>query len=592
MLGGAVVTGVLVGAGVIGALMALRGDASPPAVCAPDIALAPHWNADVRARVAAAFASAGSGDASAFTSAVEQWTGTWQGQATATCTAVANGTEPPELHARRRQCLTRRLSTLDAAIELVLHADRSVAVAAPRSVDDLPELARCGDLASLAALPPEPAAGSASTGARRKLDVAEAAIGFGLHPLVIDNAGAALAQLGALDDRALRYECNAALGIAEAGLERDPAGAADQLWTTIAIDPTRADDVAIRVWITLASAVGEAGGLPEQGVHLAGIAESMIRGPGHAELDEGELDLRLAVLLVDVDRSAEAHTRLLRAEELFTRTHDARRLSTALAVEARLLSDAHHGDEAVTAFERALAASEAAGAPLIDRARLLDELADAQRDIPRWDAALASDHRALDLVGAAPDTAAIVVQLRAGIVQSLVGKGDVAGALREGEGAIAFAHAELPKENALEQRLLVIVGELELRAGTPEAALEALQDAERIYYDSFPIRRKGDWAPPYAMHTLLARAFRLTGHTQEMIVAAEHAAELAETADGVMPRVDALTELAEAQWLRGDRAAARLSMEQVVLELVAVEAPSPALVARAQVARAWQAAHR
>jgi eukaryotic-like serine/threonine-protein kinase len=118
----------------------------------PSVAL---WNPERRAKLHAAFAATKLGHATDTSARVEghldAWVEDWRAQRRETCRGELSATDLTRpVVARRRECLTRAIASLEAAVDVLERADARVVDNAIATVTGLPALADCRDDEQLA----------------------------------------------------------------------------------------------------------------------------------------------------------------------------------------------------------------------------------------------------------------------------------------------------------------------------------------------------------------------------------------------------------------------------------------------------------
>ncbi len=156
-------TGVaLVGAAALAGFLAAKSQAA--SLCSGgDAELAVAWSTAQRARVEQALSAAGPAFASEVWPRVaadlDAYVADWKAMHRDACMAHQRGEQSDQMLDRRMACLGQRKAALGGAAEVLAEGGGKVAIEALGVVHDLPPIARCGDVAALAAgvAPPEDA---------------------------------------------------------------------------------------------------------------------------------------------------------------------------------------------------------------------------------------------------------------------------------------------------------------------------------------------------------------------------------------------------------------------------------------------------
>ncbi|MBL9101956.1 MAG: protein kinase [Myxococcales bacterium] len=163
----------LVGVAALGGFLAAKSQAA--SLCSgADAELAAVWSAPRRARVEQTLAAAGPAFAAEVaprvTADLDAYAAAWKAMHHDACMTHQRGEQSDQMLDRRMACLGQRKAALGGAAEVLAEGGDKVAIEALRVVHDLPEVARCGDVAALAAgvAPPADAAAAQRVGESRE----------------------------------------------------------------------------------------------------------------------------------------------------------------------------------------------------------------------------------------------------------------------------------------------------------------------------------------------------------------------------------------------------------------------------------------
>ena len=314
------------GIGVLGWWQGRQALASRPCVDA-GAPMARVWNRGQRAALEEAFRAtghphAGEGFASAV-GGIDRRAAAWSAMRTDACEATSiRGEQSAELLDLRMECLEQRRIDLQAHVELLLHADRSLVqrvYESPQPSAHLDESADTETLRGAERLPEGAAARARFDGLRAQLGRARALQDAGRYRDVVPLADEIAAGAQALRHRTLEAQ---ALWIRGRSLEYlgdyPPARAAFGESARAALSGRR-DDLAATAWSALAWTVGVRENHLADAHEWARYAEAALeRLPGRAEL-RAELWRVEGVLYFRERRWGEAKAAALRSLELFRR---------------------------------------------------------------------------------------------------------------------------------------------------------------------------------------------------------------------------------------------------------------------------------
>ncbi|MGE0398803.1 MAG: serine/threonine-protein kinase [Kofleriaceae bacterium] len=320
-LGGVGVAGVVAAV----AIVASRASSTGPTCEHMERALAGVWDETRAAAIRDAFAKTGVRDAAdtaaRVTKAISDYTATWIDARAAACEAThVRGDQSAELLDRRVACLDRKLVAVDALVDLLAETragedvDRSLGAALR-----LPPLAECADpdaLASVAALPADPAKRAEIEQVRIQLASAKALADIGQFK-------DARAKATALVQRAtaVAYPPLVAEALHRRGqMERLDGDAAAAVATFDAALVPAADAHDDRLFVELLSekiyTVGEQLQRPAEALALRAVAEAALHRAGSDRVTTGNLMANLGRVLLANNKFAAAQELLERALSL------------------------------------------------------------------------------------------------------------------------------------------------------------------------------------------------------------------------------------------------------------------------------------
>ncbi len=373
-----------------------------PRICSgAEAQLVGVWGPEQQARVELVLATAGPQLAAELqprvAASLASYSAAWKAAHEDACLAHARGEQSDQLLDRRMACLEQRKAALHEAVVVLTEADAEVVREALRVVHDLPLIARCNDVAVLAAAvapPSDPAVAEAVVRLRTSLARTEALAHAGRIAEAIalgDEVATAAGELGyrplAAEALLLRAKVGLKVGIESGARER----LRQAMLTGIGsgTDEVAAEAAALQVFVrgqvdeTLATALDEVGlaeelahrlpqpepilGLLENNigtVHMArgelpearaAFQRALVRRERALAPDNVELAYTLANLALVEDRPAEREGLLRRALAIFTAALGPSHVQTLDLQQVA----GHHTLDPVAAFELALPGCEA-----------------------------------------------------------------------------------------------------------------------------------------------------------------------------------------------------------------------------------------
>jgi len=360
---------LVVGAGVFGAWW-LQG--APGRACAEGAARAAAvWDGAAREAVARAFAATGAAFAGeALERAADEldgWEASWRAERGEACAATHDrGEQSEDLLERRLGCLDDRLGELAALVDTLRTADEGVVRKAAEAAAGLPEPAICGEVERLRARVPPPAdprRAAAVAEAEALRAEAQAAYLAGRLGAGLEIATRALAAAEATD---YAPSIAAALGVRgfAAFLDGDLAAARDDLDRGLRVAFAAADDrliaeTATHVAVVLSRLETDVRDAERMHDIAAGALERIGGDPKLAT----ELARSRGMLYLRVRDAPRALAALTEARRLVEGQGDAPARAIVLDDLASALQVAGRVDEAIEAFQEAIAISERAQGP-------------------------------------------------------------------------------------------------------------------------------------------------------------------------------------------------------------------------------------
>jgi hypothetical protein len=348
--------------------------------------IAAVWGPERRRAVEDAFAAAGPAFAAEVWPRVaadlDRYADDWRGMHRAACEAHRRGEHSSALLDRRMACLAQRRAALAEAATVFAEADHDVALRAIAVVSDLPAVARCGDIAALAAEVPPPD----DPTVRARVDEQRARLAR-VHALDQAGRGQAAAALAdavvqsaeSLGDRALLAEAllqRVALGIHGAGPSGHEEATLTRAYLTAlggGLDELATEALALRLYVRGRSGGAATGAFEDLAVaremtarrsvsgrtrglvlnnagalHLArgdaARAETMFREAlvaREAALGPDHVDVAFTLVNLAIVRQADARERMQRAVAILDRRLG---LAHPQTVEVRLAASLHDRD--------------------------------------------------------------------------------------------------------------------------------------------------------------------------------------------------------------------------------------------------------
>ncbi len=343
----------------------LAAKSQTPRLCTGAAAqLADVWGPDQRARVEQALAAAGPRLAEEVqprvAASLARYSEAWKQAHEDACLAHARGEQSDQLLDRRMACLEQRKAALGEAVAVLGEADAEVVREALRVVNDLPPVARCNDVAVLAATvapPADPAVASEVARLRTLLARSETLAHAGRIAEGVKLADEAVQAAGSVDYRPLAAEAllmRAKIGLKNAIDPQDIIRLRQAMLAGIGsgTDEVAAEAAALQVFVrgqfsdTMATALDEVA-LAEELAHrlpkpepILGLLENnigtvymgrgelpqaraafqraLVRRERALDPDNVELAYTLANLALVEDRPAEREGLLRRALAIFT----------------------------------------------------------------------------------------------------------------------------------------------------------------------------------------------------------------------------------------------------------------------------------
>ena len=413
--------------------------------------LAGVWDGARAKTISDAFAATGksfAADAAAgVTRGLDDYTKKWLAMRLEACEATrVKGTQSAELLDLRMTCLSRRLDSVRATVDLLAHADGDVASRAIDLVSQLPPIDPCADSEALRAAvkpPLDPKVAARVAAAQRSLATVRAQWIAGRYSEAQTQLASLRTEANTLGWRPLEGEV-----LLQAARLADSTGSyADALKlyrdAAVAAEAGRDDETAALarngiVWVT-----GERLGRYDEAQELARDAEAKVERLGHSDLVRADLDSKMSAIFEEQGKLAEALERGKRV----------------LALREKALGP---GDEGIAAA--------------------LGELGDIENQQSHWDDAIAYYHRALDIavkaVGAEHPT---VAGLRINLAAALRYKGDHAGALAQLVRAREITARSVGPDHPDIAVIAVDIGGVELADNHPAEALAQFEHAREIW---------------------------------------------------------------------------------------------------------------
>jgi len=445
------------------------------------------WNADVRARVAARFTAVagdfGRRQADRVVAALSAYAEAWAAHRVATCRATkVDHVQSDTLYDLRMACLERRLDEVTAAVALVAgEPDAEVVRNAQRVAFALTPVSACDDADALRAatpLPDDPERRAEVRDLQTRVSAVEAVRYSGRYKKA---HGAALTLVQ--DARAADYPPVLASALFVLGaVERDAGdfGAAQTAFLEVTRVAASAadDDTAARAWLVLLQLIAADLKAPSRAKELIPVAESAVLRAGAPVQLEVDLNYRISVLRDELGQREGAMQAILRAEAVVE----------PLVVPG---GDPHHRARyADVLFQRSVLEGvdnpEASG-------RLL------RRAIVIWGEVYGPDH---------PE----VAFGHNNLAELHRTSGDLEGALREHQRALAIRRGALQPDHPTISASLLGVGQAEMYLGR-------LDDARRHLEEALVIQRRSP-EDATALATLLmtlAPTLERQGHVEEAV---------------------------------------------------------------------------
>ena len=446
----AVVAVVLVGGIGVTTWLAVRRD--PGATCRVGAKeLAGVWDGAKAKSIADAFAATGksfAADAAAgVTRGLDDYTKKWLAMQLEACEATrVKGTQSAELLDLRMACLSRRLDSVRATVDLLAHADGDVASRAIDLVSQLPPIDPCADSEALRAAvkpPLDPKLAARVAAAQRSLATVRAL-------WIAARYNEAQTQLAPLRTEANNLGWRPLEGevlLQTARLADSTANYADALKlyrdTAVAAEAGRDDETAALARNGIVWETGERLGRYDEAQELARDAEAKVERLGHSDLVRADLDSKMSAIFEEQGKLAEALERSKRV----------------LAVREKVLGP---DDEGIAAA--------------------LGDLGDVENQQAHWDDAIAYYHRALDIaVKAVGPDHPFVSTLRINLAAALRYKGDHAGALAQLARAREITEHSVGTDHPDIAVIAVDIGGVELDDHHPAEALAQFERARDIW---------------------------------------------------------------------------------------------------------------
>jgi eukaryotic-like serine/threonine-protein kinase len=351
--------------------LALGGPRAPAAgaVCGGARArLAGAWDDARRGEVRAAFAKSAAAHAPAAWAATERlldrYADGWADMHEQACEAThVRGEQSGELLDLRMECLGRRREELRALTSLLAGADDDALAQATRAASALRPLGECASREALTSplrLPADPAARAQIGAVRGELAEAAAELAMGRYEQSGARAGRALEAAAALAFRPLEAEAALALALAHVRLE-EPAAAGPALHRALqAAEASGHLTIAARAELSLAFSEGTLLRRHAQGHVWVDLAGATLERLGDAPLIATERLVVLGNLLYDEGRANDAVPAFERAlalqEAAFGPDHPS--VATTMSRLAMVQATRERFDEAIDLARRALAAEE------------------------------------------------------------------------------------------------------------------------------------------------------------------------------------------------------------------------------------------
>lgn len=406
---------------------------------------------------------------------------------------VCEATETSASQANRLRCLQQNLSTLDALVSLLGHADRALVRDATKAVANLPDLQRCQDEAALAVdtvAPPLPEVAAEVIAIDQALAQVRARELAGLHEQGLVDA-LALVQRA----RATQYAPVLAQALYDTGKLYSLAGRYDHAETShseaaMLASQSGAYAIAAAAMSQLTVVVGNNLARPDEGIEWGRHAQAMLE---RAQLDDTEQAQLLSNVAASHFRGGDFATALehyQRADELMTSQTGAR------ATEARAVSHNNIGNtlavmgrltEAQTHQEAALAlTTELRGPNHPGLAISLGNLANtyvhsglAERAVPLQERALAI--RQANLPPGHPHLAAT----HSNLGLALAAIGDHPRALIELERALTMTESAVGPDHVKLALILHSLGESQRATGQARTAIASHTRASRLWVEAY-----------------------------------------------------------------------------------------------------------
>jgi len=474
------------GAGVGAALLIVGNEEGPCAYT--EGRLDATWNEDRAATLRAAFKATGLAFGPeawpAVETAVQQYTDAWSEGYTAACHAtLVRHDQPVAMLDRRVACLTRAEGELTALLDLFEAGDPVAVEHALSAVQGLAAPERCANVEQLTeALSPEDLAV-----ARRVEALApELAQVAAMHSAGMMIQGQARAEALARDARALGHPPLLARAVLHLAAFQNSGGQADQAERSyrealsVALRG-KADEVAANAAVALVGLVGEDPQRHDEAEGWAEVATALLGRSGSDPDAEARLLAFRASILRKGGRTRAAADALERALAQTVRAHgpDDARVANASAEFADVLVAMGERHRARELYERALEIDEAIlGSDHPKSATILHALGDLSLASGAYGPALDYHLRGLKIREALPADHAIelVQSLRAlGSAYGAMGRVDVAATHLSR--ALAVTDEGLGPEHPLATAVLADQAAAKLRGGSPDKAVQLLQEA-------------------------------------------------------------------------------------------------------------------
>ena len=438
------------------------------------------WSEAQRDAVRASFAATSlpyaASAATTATAALDAWAERWRDQANATCRAtVIDKAQPATTNALRVSCLAGLVEQLAPLVALATHADPELVSRAGALADGLPAPERCGDVASLVAVPPPP------SGATTTIDAIRAELAPHEAAFLTGRAEQVRAQVLALRERAratgympLVARAELLVGRLEISAAHYAEGIAALHVAAQAATAARDLEALADVWIELSKALGNDLRTYDEAELFDGYAQALI-----GQLPDRSaraLDLAFARCNRNVT-AAQAAATAQHCEETIALGDAARPPKTAVvnAARARL----GHFQRLAGDPERALATLQAA----LDEAIALHGAQHPEVAIAHYVLGIALIERESFPAGIAQLRAALAIREVAfpggnvQVAESLIGLGDALGASGDAAASVPMLERGLAMLESLGQRDSAHAANAHILAGMSLQELGRADDA-------------------------------------------------------------------------------------------------------------------